>query len=75
MKFPEVNGDKPESKDKWPVPHLQETYSCWKKVHKLVEQGNVLIDGYNLDIATVVALARLVNTTTTLPPTETQSNT
>lgn len=57
----QFNDYKPGLREKWPVPHLQETYSTWVKVHKLVDQGSLVIDGYNLDIATLVALVRFVN--------------
>jgi phenylalanine ammonia-lyase len=42
-----------------PVPHKDETLKSWDKIDSLVEKGAVEVDGETLDIASVVAVARL----------------
>jgi phenylalanine ammonia-lyase len=42
-----------------PVPHMDETLHSWAKIKALVGRGAVAIDGESLDIASVVAVARL----------------
>ncbi|KAL8940781.1 MAG: hypothetical protein Q9211_002103, partial [Gyalolechia sp. 1 TL-2023] len=43
---------------KLPVPNIRRTYSSWKQLQEHLKQQMVRIDGYSLDIASVVALAR-----------------
>lgn len=45
---------------KWPVPHLEQVHSSWKKYQQLRKQGTFSIDGHSLDIASLVALVRCV---------------
>ncbi|KAK5031938.1 hypothetical protein LTS07_004559 [Exophiala sideris] len=40
------------------TPHLALTYRTWVTIQNLVRAGRVEINGYNLDIATVVAVSR-----------------
>lgn len=42
-----------------PVPHKDDTLHSWAKIESLIKQGAVDVDGENLDIASVVAVARL----------------
>jgi hypothetical protein len=42
-----------------PVPHKDETLKSWDKIDSLVKKGAVEVDGETLDIASVVAVARL----------------
>lgn len=55
-----INGLKPEKDGKFAVPHLENIYGSWKKLGELTSQRSFYLDGYSLDIATVVALARSV---------------
>lgn len=41
-------------------PHLALTYRTWNNIQSLAKTGEVEINGSNLDIATVVAVARWV---------------
>ncbi|KAI1616492.1 phenylalanine ammonia-lyase [Exophiala viscosa] len=50
--------DKTGETKKWPTPHLALTYRTWSRLQELINAGNVEINGYNLDIATVVAVSR-----------------
>lgn len=45
----------------WPTAHAQHTVQSWRRANQLAQTKTVSIDGNSLDIATVVALARLVN--------------
>ncbi|KAJ9498395.1 hypothetical protein LTR99_003244 [Exophiala xenobiotica] len=41
------------------VPHLNLTYRTWERIQKLLRAGQVEINGHDLDIASVVAVAKL----------------
>jgi phenylalanine ammonia-lyase len=42
-----------------PAPHRDETLHSWAKIEALIGKGAVAVDGETLDIASVVAVARL----------------
>jgi len=42
----------------WSTPHLADTYKTWRKLQELIKEGRVDINGYDLDIATVVAVSK-----------------
>jgi hypothetical protein len=42
-------------------PYLEQALRSWNKVNKLQAGGKVLLDGENLDIASVIAVARYVS--------------
>jgi hypothetical protein len=49
----------PLSVSSHPVPHKDETLQSWAKIESLIKQGAADVDGETLDIASVVAVARL----------------
>lgn len=47
-------------RDQWPTPHAQTALNSWSRLNQLAKEGSVSIDGESLDVASVVAIARLV---------------
>ena len=43
-----------------PTPHLKQIVETWSRVNSLTKSGSVTINGESLDVASVVAVARLV---------------
>jgi phenylalanine ammonia-lyase len=50
-------------RDQWPTPHARQALKSWSRLNQLVKEGSVSIDGESLDVAAVVAIARLVEFT------------
>jgi hypothetical protein len=53
--------DMPVGDKKSRVPHLNLTYRTWERIQKLLRAGEVEINGHDLDIASVVAVAKYVS--------------
>jgi phenylalanine ammonia-lyase len=47
-------------RDHWPTPHARQALKSWSRLDQLSKEGSVSIDGESLDVASVVAIARFV---------------
>jgi hypothetical protein len=50
----------------WPTPHAKQALQSWSKFNSHIKAGIIQIDGQTLDLAAVVAVARLIHPVFTL---------